>query len=83
MKTLKILNEKEFNKFPKEKVVWYDTITKNGVIFNFVVVYLKNTEYYIEIIEKSVKQYVQVTPLVFLEFSALVEEFNEEHGKTY
>jgi lipopolysaccharide export LptBFGC system permease protein LptF len=82
MKTLKILNEKEFNKISKNKAVWYDTITKNGVIFNFVVVYLKNTEYYIEIIEKSAKQYVQVPPLVFLEFSALVEEFNE-HSKTY
>jgi len=83
MKTLKILSEKEFNKISKNKAVWYEKITLNGVTFSCVVIDGEEPEYYIKVKENAETRYVQQDRSVFLGFSVLAETFNEKHDNTY
>jgi len=82
MKTLNILDEQEFKKISKN-AVWYKGITLNGAKFTCVVVNGDPEEYYIEIeklVGKSVKQYVQVPPLIW---EALYDLIEKVHDNTY
>jgi len=83
MKCLQRLNEKEFKKISKNKAVWYEEITLNGISYSFVVIYTKEPEYYIKVKENEETKYVQQDRSVYLGFSALAETFNEKHDKTY